>query len=152
MLLLTKIENQQFLLSDELSVAELLENKTSELQDLIDGGNISLESVLERIALQTNKHLFEILIGNLLSNAIRYNYSGGTISISLSARNLSIANTSNLPEIPKESLFQQFFRNPDSGKEGNGLGLSIVAQICKALGFRIVYHFKNGVQIFEVWF
>ncbi len=65
---------------------------------------------------------------------------------------LSIANTSDVPELDKEKVFRRFYRHGDTGEEGNGLGLSIVKEICELAGFSIVYRHKENRHVFSIIF
>jgi signal transduction histidine kinase len=82
--------------------------------------------------------LAERLVANLVDNAVRHNVPGGWIEVVTGLREgralLSVANTG--PEIPPEKvdlLFQPFGRLEDRvGRDGLGLGLSIVTAIAAA--------------------
>jgi signal transduction histidine kinase len=84
--------------------------------------------------------LVEILIANLLENAIRHNIAGGHIQITTSTHDgqatLTVANTG--PPVPANEAgrllqpFQHLDRRRGQHQEGLGLGLSIVAAIADA--------------------
>ena len=82
--------------------------------------------------------LAERLVANLVDNAVRHNVPGGWIEVVTGLREgralLSVANTG--PVIPPEKvdlLFQPFGRLEDRiGRDGLGLGLSIVTAIAAA--------------------
>jgi signal transduction histidine kinase len=84
--------------------------------------------------------LAEILVSNLLENAIRHNIAGGHIQITTGTRDgqatLTVANTG--PHVPADQArlllepFRRLDRNRDHRQEGLGLGLSIVAAIADA--------------------
>jgi signal transduction histidine kinase len=152
LLLLTKIENGQFPANGQLALKELLVRKAGELSEVIDERKLTLSLDLESAQVSCNQYLTEVLVTNLLNNAIRYNYPGGSIDVSLRRDGISVSNTSMLPELNHASLFRPFYRHPDSQQEGNGLGLSIVKQICEALGFTVEYSFVIGVHRFQVYF
>ena len=77
------------------------------------------------------------LVGNLVSNAVKYTPAGGTVSVSARRREdkvvLSVADTGlGISRVDQQGLFRAFFRttNPDALREsGTGLGLAIVATI-----------------------
>jgi heavy metal sensor kinase len=79
---------------------------------------------------------------NLLDNAIKYNFRGGSLSISLTrSGGLAVLRIANLgPGIPKEHearVFERFYRadpSRSSDTSGSGLGLSICREIVAAHG------------------
>jgi two-component system OmpR family sensor kinase len=83
--------------------------------------------------------MIEILIRNILDNALRHTPRGGKIDISVRCCNdeatLTIEDTG--PGIPPQDLdriFEPFFRGTRHLGEGSGLGLSIVKRIVDGLG------------------
>ncbi|MDF1605167.1 ATP-binding protein [Nocardioides sp. YIM 152315] len=85
------------------------------------------------------------LVGNLVSNAVKYTPAGGTITVSAARRAdevvLGVADTGlGISEDDRQGLFRAFFRttNPDALREpGTGLGLAIVATILERHGGRV---------------
>jgi two-component system sensor histidine kinase QseC len=82
-----------------------------------------------------------LLLRNLLDNAIRYTPSGGSVSVKVSnvnGVNIEVCDTGpGIPEEEREQVLQRFYRITGSGKEGNGLGLSIVRRIADLHGARL---------------
>jgi signal transduction histidine kinase len=152
MLLLTRIKHQSYAMDELLSIDSLVKEKTGDLIEIINSRHISLHTALAPLQITCNKYLAEVLIGNLLINAIRYNFDGGRIELSTDGRKLRISNTSHLPQIDESALFRPFFRHPDVQQEGHGLGLSIVAQICETCSFGIAYSFSDSMHTFELTF
>jgi signal transduction histidine kinase len=152
LLLLTKIENRQFPVSEMLRLDEIVAERIQELQEIVQDRNIAIHSDLEVATVHCNRYLIEVFVSNLLNNAIRYNYSGGGIHIRLRRNSLMIANTSMLPQLNPEAIFRPFYRHSDSRVDGNGLGLSIVRQICDLCGFSVEYDFAQGAHQFSVHF
>ena len=80
--------------------------------------------------------LLERLAANLLDNAVRYNLTGGSVSVVTDTDNdaayITVTNTGPLiPESAVASLFEPFTRLDGrvSNRHGAGLGLSIVASV-----------------------
>ena len=88
----------------------------------------------------------EILIGNLVSNAIRHNKEGGAMRIDLSSGVLSVANSGATTSLDPAGLFKRFSA---SGK-GLGLGLAIAHRVCERQGWSLHYAFEHGMHIFTV--
>ena len=152
LLLLTKIENRQYAIEDQVQMEALVAAKADNLQDLMTAKNIDLQLALHPCSVFCNQHLAEVLVGNLLQNAVRYNQPGGTIRVSLTPDALCMANNSYLPEMNAEDLCRPFYRHENTQASGSGLGLAIVRQICDYSGWRFRYGFKDGLHQFQVFF
>ena len=86
--------------------------------------------------IQGNITAIDILIRNLVDNAIRYSpeYSEVQIDIRATQKHVTLIVADNGPGIPKElrtRIFERFYRIMGSTAMGSGLGLSIVQQIAK---------------------
>ncbi|HXS36557.1 MAG TPA: HAMP domain-containing sensor histidine kinase, partial [Flavipsychrobacter sp.] len=152
LLLLTKVENRQFILNEDVHLDKIIKDKCAEFWEMIEAKGIKVKLYLEPVPVFFHQHLAEIIISNLLNNAIRYNREKGTIEIILQPDYLSIANTSNFAELDKEKVFQRFYRHQGAQDEGNGLGLSIIKQICDFAGYTLVYQYISGEHLFKIIF
>ena len=152
LLLLTKIENNQFNSTEEIAVADLLTEKLAQFDDMITAKAIAVTSNLQPAAFNCNRQLADILISNLLNNAIRYNKPGGTVQLHLTTKELTVRNTSFLPALDEQKIFQRFYRHPNTKLEGNGLGLSIIRQICDEFEFAVRYTFNDQHHTFTIAF
>jgi len=117
-----KIDKQEFFLH------EIINNSMEKFEDI--KGNITINSNVKNISLNSDKNGFQKVIDNLLSNAIKYNCENGLVNISLEDNILSIFNTGK--SIDTKNLFivfEQYFQE-DSKKSGFGLGLNIVKEFC----------------------
>lgn len=85
-----------------------------------------------------NPTLADIMLANLLQNAIRHNLPGGWIRIELAPDHLTIRNTGPALKLAPEQLFARFVRQSEK-EEGLGLGLSIIQRIGTLYGFPIQY-------------
>lgn len=150
LLLLTKVENRQFILNEPVYMETLLRGKISELSDIIEAKHLKLNLTTEPLSIKFHRHLTDIILNNLLNNAIRYNYEDGIISISLLNGALTISNTSDLPMLERSRLFQKFYRHSEVREDGSGLGLSIVKQICDLAGYVIRYDYEDSMHTFTI--
>jgi signal transduction histidine kinase len=106
------------------------------------------------IPLQADRNLLLIVFNNLLSNALKYGDSGGTIRIESFHRNgeVIVRFFNQGPPIKKEQkelLFRKFSRLPGSDKiRGTGLGLFIVRQIMEKHGGNISLEPGEGGNTF----
>jgi signal transduction histidine kinase len=87
----------------------------------------------------------EQILGNLLSNGLRYSPEGGKVEmkVSSSSKAVRLAVHDSGPGIPEASLpriFERFYRADRSrsrGEGGTGLGLAIARQLAEAHGGRL---------------
>lgn len=152
LILLTRLENQEYHLNHKINFTEVVENGINAFKELIEMKSIKITADIQP-AVYVNLHpvLADILFTNLLSNAIRHNQSSGSISVFLSSSGLTVKNSGDPPKIRTTELFQRFKKGKQSG-ESTGLGLAIVKQICEASGFNISYEFSGGQHILEIVF
>ncbi|MEO6490692.1 MAG: HAMP domain-containing sensor histidine kinase [Ferruginibacter sp.] len=153
LLLMTKIENNQFAETENVQLDILMKEKLFQFEELVVNRDLAIEINTDPVRIPCNKQLMDILLTNLLNNAIRYNINGGTISIKVTGKTLVISNSSELPSLDDQRVFQRFYRPQENKQEGNGLGLSIVKQICDRMGFSVQYFSReNNYHEFQVDF
>lgn len=152
LLLLTKIENSQFMDREIIDLSDLLESTIAIFSNFSESKNLMLKTeVPSGITVEGNKILIEILLNNLITNAIRYTDNNGTITIKLSEKHLSVAN-SGTTALERDQLFKRFGTTTSSITRGTGLGLSLVKQICNRYGWKAGYEFHNMQHIFSLHF
>ena len=95
----------------------------------------------ERCRVHTDRKAFERIVYNLLSNACKYNTTGGKIKIVLTPDRLSISNHSYGVKHP-ERVFDRFYKESDRGL---GIGLHIVEKLCHALGIEKQFRQQNNL-------
>jgi len=143
LLLLTKLENRQFVLNETVDLHQILEQKILERAELFESKSLEIRLDLEKdVLVSFHQHLAEIMISNLLNNAIRYTPGQKLISIVLNPGFLKISNSAIDGPLDSERLFQRFYRAGNT-ETGTGLGLSIIREICISAGFEIGYFLKK---------
>lgn len=152
LILLSKIENNQFNESETISVKRIVSKLADNIAEVVESKGICLEmNLIDDVLIKMNPTLAEILINNLLQNAIRHNVENGKIAIEMKGKQLVITNTGEQLSIAKEELFTRFKKN-DASKESLGLGLAIVKSICKSNNIEISYAFQNNTHSFAINF
>src|SRR6478736_6259251 len=143
LIILSKIENRQFHEIESISVNESAQRVLSSMEELIRIKSIFIDSQFHEIlSVKMHPFLSEILIENLIINAIKHNTSPGFISITTRQDGLEIVNSGNHSPNNIERLFQRFVKsNPKS--QSLGLGLSIVKAICDTYSFSVKYRIEN---------
>ena len=149
MLLLAKIENRQFKNVEEISLKERLEEKLEQFHELWQSREIRVESRMEEATIKANPELIDVLLNNLLSNASNHNIPCGSIDIVLQRNRLVISNAGHPQPLDKSRLYHRFYKIAQYSSR-NGLGLSIVKQICEVSSITPSYSFVNNKHFFEL--
>lgn len=149
LLLLTKIDNRQFTRIDTIRLDVLLQDKLQQLQELLHARNLRCHFELAETSLTANRELMDILLNNLFSNAIRHNVADGEIQAQLEERSLRVSNTGMREALDESRIFRRFYKN-GAKAENNGLGLSIIKQICDTTAMRVGYGFEEGWHSFVI--
>ncbi len=151
LLLLAKIENSQYEISEAISFKTVCEKYISLFDAFIKDKQLTVTTnFLKDFTTSLHPFLADTLISNLLGNAVKYNYPGGKIEITTAADRFSIVNTSMQPPIPAAKLFTRFSGAANSEQPATGLGLAIVKKIADTHNLRIAYEFGNGRHHFMV--
>ncbi|WP_349314158.1 HAMP domain-containing sensor histidine kinase [Chitinophaga sp. MM2321] len=151
LLLLAKIENQQYPVTGQPDLVAVVEKYLLLFEELAKEKQLTIETTMTAPApWPLHPALADILVSNLLGNAIKYNTVEGQIQISLSGTFFSITNSSQLPEIPAGSLFQRFKKHNPGYSGSNGLGLAIVKKIADSYQLSIHYKYDQGHHTFTV--
>ena len=147
LILLAKIENMQFEKDSEVSLNEIILRKKEDLSAFIDAKNLDVEIKVEgNFLIRMNVYLSDILIGNLFTNAVNHNITGGMIRIFIKPDFLQICNTGENHTLTNKNIFNRFVSgNPKSP----GLGLAIVRQICETHNLEVQYA-KEELHCFTI--
>jgi signal transduction histidine kinase len=150
LLLLSKIENLQFRESRELSLKKYVENCLNNYEEIMQLKKIAIDVDFSSDGTITmNETLADIMISNLISNAVRYNIDGGFIKCSIDNRFLTISNSGNEIRFDPSLLFKRFAKgNTDS--QSVGLGLSIVKKITDYYKMTITYTCSGTIHVIKL--
>ena len=146
---------------DEIILDALVDEVLEDLEPLAEGKNIRLIGKCKDITMVGSDILIYRLVYNLVENAIKYNHSGGQVTVTADRKEnhvyLSVEDTgAGIPEELKERVFEPFFRVDKSRSRelgGVGLGLALVREIVRVHDGNItVKSNPPGGTIFEVVF
>ena len=152
LLLISKIDNHQFPIAEKINFQLLIEKNLEHFKELISLKKIRVTVAFSKsIEREMNRTLAEILISNLLSNAIRHNLEGGEIQVSADGENLTISNTGHPLSLPPNDLFERF-RKSDRNSESVGLGLAIVKKILHIYNYQIDYMVSESIHQLKISF
>ena len=144
---------------DEIILDALVDEVLEDLEPLAEGKNIRLIGKCKDITMTGSDILIYRLVYNLVENAIKYNHSGGQVTVTADRKEkhvyLSVEDTgTGIPEELKERVFEPFFRVDKSRSRelgGVGLGLALVREIVRVHdGSITVKSNPSGGTIFEV--
>lgn len=149
LLLLTKIENHQFLDKQTVLFNRIVQNGVQELEEMAAFRGVVF-SVNESAGLmaEMDPALAEILIFNLLRNAVFHSIEHTKITVDITDKEIQFINDGDAA-LDAQTIFNRFQKsNRQSG--GSGLGLSIAKAICDMYGFGISYTFHDAKHCFVV--
>ena len=136
LLLLSRIENKEYLLDETINIKQVALNVIDEIKERIEVKDISLTKNLseEEYTLFGNKELIHILIYNILNNAIKYTPENGKIELSSNYINSTYVleikdNGIGIAEKDLPHVFERF-KKFESGTHNFGLGLALSKKIC----------------------
>ena len=144
---------------DEIMVDALVDEVLADLDPLAQEKNIKLTGKCKNITMVGSDILIYRLVYNLVENAIKYNHSGGQVTVTAYRKEkhvyLSVEDTGNgIPEELRERVFEPFFRVDKSRSRelgGVGLGLALVREIVRVHdGSITVKSNPSGGTVFDV--
>jgi len=151
LLLLSKIDNEQFIAKEPVELSELIQNQVDAHKPVAQLHNITILTTLNPLQLHANKTLIEILLTNLFHNAIRYSLQGEDIQVIISGRTLSVSNKGKQLAMSFEKMTERFSKE-STDTHSTGLGLAIVKKICDSCGYMLGYSFSEGTHTFMITF
>lgn len=150
LLLISRIENQQYDRTDSVSVVKLVDEVVEELEDRAMLKEITIRKEVDDITIgNCNRSLLFTLLVNLVNNAIKYNHPEGWIVIRgqkeagqylLSVQDNGIG----IDGRNIEAIFNRFKKFNNLKEESHGLGLSIVRTIIDFHAYKITVQSELG--------
>lgn len=164
--LLTKLENNEYNTTAPVCISRLMRELLNSFEELMEMKALTLYAdIAENVNISLHASLADLLLTNLISNAIRHNAppgkdtahwgeegnGQGLIYVSLHKEGLVVANTGREPQVPTSELFERF-KKGTPGSDSIGIGLAIVRQICDLSQFNIVYEYREGYHLVAISF
>lgn len=148
LLLLTKIDNGQFPDSADVDISALVGNEIEMYSEIYaDRKILCTTDVANGVIVRMNDALATVLVGNLIKNAFRHSADGATVTVTLRAGLLTVANDG-VEELDSERIFDRFYHSGNSG--ATGLGLALVSSIGRYYKLNIGYRFEKNKHLFTV--
>ncbi|GAB4165528.1 MAG: HAMP domain-containing sensor histidine kinase [Winogradskyella sp.] len=147
--ILTKIDNNQFVTVENINLTEIINNKVDSFKELKMSKMFHAPNEILNVSM--DPYLADILVNNLISNAIKYNNSEEVITIVTDKSSFVISNFGEKALEHPDKLFQRFYRESNETKS-TGLDLAMVKKICDLYQFKVSYKFDKKHHIFSVNF
>lgn len=148
LLMLSKIENSQFNKTSGVDFNAMIAKLVQNYEDFIDFKKVEV-NIIEKgyFIADFNQDLADILLSNLLKNAVKYNHKDGTLNIMIENDRITFQNSGSSAALDKSRIFNRFYKQ-GSDHTSTGLGLSIIKTIIKQYpGWDISYEF-DGMHYF----
>lgn len=148
LLMLSKIENSQFNKTSGVDFNAMIAKLVQNYEDFIDFKKVDV-NIIEKgyFIADFNQDLADILLSNLLKNAVKYNHKDGTLNIMIENDRITFQNSGSSAALDKSRIFNRFYKQ-GSDHTSTGLGLSIIKTIIKQYpGWDISYEF-DGMHYF----
>jgi signal transduction histidine kinase len=151
LLLLAKIDNQYFNQLEQINFSQIIDNHLRTFDDFIIQKNLEVKTVYAPLTRNMNRSLAEILVSNMINNAIKHNIPNGYLHINITDSLIYIENSG---EKEKEIVTEKFKHDQFSNRpfRSLGLGFEIMKRICRIYNFSMNYSHQNGVYILEIGF
>ncbi len=151
LLLLSKIDNSQYVEEDLVDFNQLTKEVAADFADFATHRNINVDLVSESdLHFRMNRDLATVLLTNLIKNAIVHGADSEPIEIHIAVRTIKIKNLGGSDQLDSERLFQRF-KKTTSNKKSTGLGLAISKAVADKYGLPLTYSFSDRHE-FELRF
>ena len=151
LVLISRIENQEFSRLDSVDVRGIIDNIVGNMEEIISFKDLEMKVKLNPVKVKCDPVLANILFTNLIKNAVQHNEEGGYIHMLLNEEKFEIENTGEVLQTETAQLFNRF-QKANAATDSLGLGLAINQKICELYGFRLDYDHCEGRHKFSLFF
>jgi len=150
LLLLAKIENQQFPQTEPVDLNALINLLAEDFAEQAERLSLDFDyTCVQPASPVMAPALAQVLVTNLIKNALTHTAPGGWVKVQLTAHELTVENSGSGP-LDGDRIFKRFYK-ATAHEQSTGLGLAIVKAVADVYGFRVTYHFP-GRHRFTVLF
>ena len=151
LLLMTKIDNGQFIDVSEINLSKFVKDSLSMFDEIYESKGVRSEHLIAgNVFVRMNEQLCSILFANLLKNAYMHSPSGSVVSVRLEYGVFSVANEGD-NALDKNRIFDRFYQGKSRKDGSSGLGLALAKSVCGRYSFELNYSYE-GRHIFIVRF
>jgi signal transduction histidine kinase len=149
MLTLAKVGDDVFP-TKQVDWSGVFQEELALLKDLIAQRHINVAVQEESdCVIRLHPMLAQLLVSNLLRNAVQHNLPNGSISVALAQQSITVRNTGPALTVDPATLFDRFAKG-DPSISSPGLGLSMVKEIAERNGLRVAYTEVIGLHTITV--
>ncbi|MCK5854632.1 MAG: HAMP domain-containing histidine kinase [Sulfurovaceae bacterium] len=128
----------------EVSMSQIIDDSIELL--LCDKNQLTIEIENEKIV--TDEKLLILTLKNLIDNALKYG-EGEKVEIKASKKSIKVISKGKSLEYPL-AYYLEPFTQEEKRQSGFGLGLYIVNNVAKRLGYKLHYYYRNSSNVFEL--
>lgn len=151
LLLLTKIENGKFPDIVQVDVARLVQDSVEMYSEIYASRQMTVQVDIEDdVKVEMNESLAATLVSNLIKNMYVHSAEGAEGRVVVGNNQLVVENDGE-QTLDSDRIFDRFYQGPKS-KGSMGLGLPLVAAVCRTYSLGVKYQFKAGRHCFIVDF
>jgi signal transduction histidine kinase len=152
LLLLSKLDHNHYTGNESLSISEVLKRQIDFFSLQAEAKEIQFTSFIDsQLEIYANSSLIEVLVSNLLLNAVRHTEPNGNIDLKMIGSRLILSNTSRGEALDESKIYSRFSK-VDPSSQGSGLGLAIVKKIVDHYNWTLIYKWENNLHLFAVVF
>lgn len=145
LLLLSQIQNEQFIQTRKINLTKLTEKALQDLNEIYEEKELTVEmAVADEFEMEMNDVLATILINNMVKNAVLHSPAHSKILIKSTSDSLTFVNGGDTA-LDTEKIFKRFYRPTQTvNKNSTGLGLAIAQEISLLSGIKLSYIFDGN--------
>lgn len=150
--LLAKLEHYELHQTRKIDLSIELDQAIQRFSDWMEMKDIHLEAHTgNEVMIYMDASLAQVLLTNLISNAIRHNKLHGRLVLSLTPDELTISNTGAPLSLPVDEVFGRF-KKGNTAPDSIGIGLAIVKKICVLHQHEISYNYHDDFHTVKIVF
>lgn len=147
LLLLTKVENQQFADLETVNLSNLAEQQCRLFAPYAAHRGLDWQfTIAPDVTRSLNPYLADVMFSNLLKNAMVHAAAHSTVRITLTNSSFITRNAGLPLPFPEDQLFGRFIKNP-ARPDSTGLGLAIAGQVARRYGMQLDYNYQTDIQL-----
>ena len=143
LLMLSRIDNRQYTEETTINFNQLIKKVIDDFADFAEFKDVALSFKADtELLFVMNKDLAEILVSNLVKNAIVHNFEGGFVTVKIGTNTLTVSNTATNGALNKDAVFTRFYKGSEA-VQSTGLGLAIVQSVADLYKLQLDYQYDD---------